>query len=494
MKQLSLATLDALPPEVRRPRYDLTVTTRGIVHIGVGNFHRAHQAVYTDDALAAGEHDWSITGVSLRSSATRDALTPQDCLYTVIEREGTTTRARVVGALREVLLAPESSRAVIERIADARTRIVTITVTEKGYGHDSATGALNTRHPDIAHDLTEPARPRSLVGLLLAGLDERRARGHGGLTVLSCDNLSHNGRLLARLVGQFAEATGRAGSLRGWITDQVRFPNGMVDRIVPETSTEVRDLAQQLLGMADAWPVATEPFTQWVIEDQFAAGRPQWERSGVQLVSDVAPYEAMKLQLLNAAHSCMAYLGYPAGFKTIPVASAQPAIRQFIVELWRTEIVPTLPASLQSAIPDYCAQLFNRFSNVALGHQTRQIAMDGSQKLPMRLLPPLRAHLHAGRPYPLIALGLAAWIRYLAGRTESAERYSIDDPLADALTAAINAADADPQRMVAAVFAIESIFGADLARNKAVHDAVSQWLRRLLERGTIGTLSAIALP
>jgi fructuronate reductase len=487
--RLSLAALAALPPKVARPRYDVAAATRGIVHIGVGNFHRAHQAIYVDDALAAGESGWAITGVSLRSAATRDVLTPQDGLYSVIERDGTAARARVIGALREVLVAPERPRAVIDRIADPSTRIVTITVTEKGYCHDPSTRGLALEHPDVVHDLANRDHPRGLLGLLAAGLAARQARGHAGLTVLSCDNLAGNGALLAGVVHQFAQTAGYARALSAWIGDHVSFPNAMVDRIVPHTTQAARDLAREALGVDDAWPIAIEPFTQWVIEDRFALGRPEWERSGVQFVSDVAPYETMKLSLLNAAHSCIAYLGYPAGLTTVDAAIAAPAIRRFVIELWRTEIAPTLDATLQHAISAYCEQLLARFANSALAHQTRQIAMDGSQKIPMRILPALRARIAAGQSYPLLALAIAAWIRYLTGRTERGEPYTIDDPQAAALAVAIDAGGADPGHIVRNILTIESIFGRDLAHHSGVRATVSDWLRRLLERGSLGTLA-----
>jgi fructuronate reductase len=491
MHRLSLATLGSIPAAVRRPAYAIERVTPGIVHLGVGNFHRAHQAMVVDDALAAGESNWGIVGISLRSPGMRDALAPQDYLYTVIERGDRGTPPRVIGAIREVLVAPVSPATVIDRISDPSIRIITLTVTEKGYGQDPTTGDLRSALPEIAHDLANANAPQSAIGFLAAGLHARYTQKRSGLTVLSCDNLTHNGNLVARLLAQFSDAAYRDPGFVHWIEENVRCPNAMVDRIVPATTGRDRAEAAQALGVEDAWPVATEPFTQWVIEDRFAAARPAWERSGVQFVDDVAPFEAMKLRLLNTAHSCLSYLGYPAGFETIPAARGEPALREFIVNLWRREAVHTLPDKARAEMEPYCARLLDRFSNVALGHRTRQIAQDGSQKLPMRLVPMLRALAAQGRPFHHMAMGVAAWIRYLRGVTEQGGKYSIEDPMAERLSATITKTGDDPEALVHAMLSIETVFGPDLALNRAVTAMVTRYVAMLMQEGSVAALGRL---
>ncbi len=489
MTALCLRSLGALRPGVATPGYDPAKLQCGIVHLGIGNFHRAHQAAYTDAAIAAGDPRWGIVGVSLRSGAVRDALAPQDGLYTLIERSGSGDRARVIGSVRELLVAPESARAVLERIADPATRIVSLTVTEKGYCRGAGAG-LDLRAPEIVHDLAEPARPVSAIGMLYAGASLRAQRGLPGFTVLSCDNLPGNGRILRGLLGQFAQELARASPMRAWIDQELAFPDSMVDRIVPHTSDDHRRLAHELVGLDDAWPVVTEPFTQWVVEDRFVAGRPDWAAQGVQFVDDVSSWEAMKLRLLNAAHSTLAYLGVPAGLETVERAVAEPALRGFVEALWSAEVAPTLPAQVQSKVEPYCARLLERFANPALGHRTRQIAMDGSQKLPLRLLPTLRSRIAAGQPIARIALAIAAWMRYLEGVTESGERYAIDDPLAPRLGAVLRVAGPDAQAIVAGLLGIEEIFGDDLRGNPEVRAAIATRLETLRRAGSIGAARA----
>jgi fructuronate reductase len=495
--RLSLRALGALTGRVRPPAYDCASAGVGIVHLGVGNFHRAHQAVYADDALGGRQAGWGVVGVSLRNAAMRDALAPQDGLYTLIERDAADPggRARVIGALRGLLVAPESPTAVVARLSDPGTRIVTMTITEKGYCR-GADGTLDLRAPEVAHDLLDPALPRSAIGLLHAAARARERNGGRGFTVLSCDNLSSNGRITRELLLQFDAALAPAARasprpLQAWIEREMAFPDSMVDRIVPHTTDEHRALARELLGVADAWPVVTEPFVQWVLQDRFAAGRPRWEDCGVQFVDDVAAFEQMKLRLLNAAHSSIAYLGVPAGLETVDRAIARPELRVFVGRLWRDEVAPTLPAVVQPALEAYCARLIERFANPALGHRTAQIAMDGSQKLPLRLLPTLRRRLADAQPFDRLAMGLAAWIRYLGGRTESGEACAVDDPLAPQLAAALAGARGDPAAMVRGVLAVRAVFGHDLAADPRVGRAVERQLRRLLESGTLAALAQL---
>ncbi|MBA3478107.1 MAG: mannitol dehydrogenase family protein [Lautropia sp.] len=483
--RLSAASLGQLPPQVDVPAYPAEAAAIGVVHLGVGNFFRAHQAAYLDEALNGGAAGWGVCGVSLRNPATRDALLPQDNCYTLVERDANGDRARVIGSVRELLVAREDPAQVIARITAPKTRWVSLTITEKGYGHvaGSSSMQLDSAHPDVAHDLVRQQAPRSAVGLIHAGLLKRQRETAAPLTVLSCDNLSSNGDLLRALVLAFDAAVG--GGSSSWIEDQVRFPNSMVDRIVPRTTQVERSLARELIGMEDAWPVVTEPFRQWVIEDRFAGPPPPLERYGVQIVADVRPFEAMKLRLLNAAHSAIAWLSVPAGLGTVDAAVAEPEMRDFIERLW-LDVIPGLEPEAVNAAPAYCASLLARFANPGLAHQTAQIAMDGSQKLPLRLLPSIRANLALGLPVDRLALVLAAWIHYLRGVAEDGGAFQPDDPLRGPLQASARAPDAD--EAVRRVFRQPAIFG-DLAENAALQKKVAACLRRLQSGGTLGALA-----
>jgi fructuronate reductase len=331
---------------------------------------------------------------------------------------------------------------------------------------------------------------------VLAACAHRQAAGLPGFTVLSCDNLAANGDMTRALLLRFADARGRGlgaqasrGSLTRWIEQELAFPNGMVDRIVPHTTDALRDRMQGLLGLRDRWPVSTESFSQWVLEDRFVAGRPPWQLAGVQFVADVAPYEDMKLRLLNAAHSAIAYLGVPASLDTVDAAVAQPAVRAFVERFWRTEAIEALPEDLHDRAYPYCQALMNRFENTALAHRTAQIAMDGSQKLPLRLLPTVRARLRSGGTIDACALVIAAWIRFLVGRTESGQAYEISDPLFAKLRAALSGSDGSAAGQVGAVLSVPGLFGADLADHAGLRGAVTRELTGLARLGTIGWLA-----
>jgi fructuronate reductase len=475
--RLGIATLDRLPPAIA-PRHDPRLARAGIIHLGVGNFHRAHQAVYADAALAAGEAGWAVCGINLRSREIVDRLSAQDGLYTLLVRgEGPQTRARIVGALRETIAFPVQPQRAIERFADPAIRIVTMTITEKGYV-DGSGGA---------------------IALLLDGLARRTANGAGPLTLLSCDNLSLNGNALRRTLTQAASQR-RDPALQRFIDERISFPNTMVDRIVPATVRADIDEARLLTGLVDECALATEPFTQWVIEDEFAAGRPDWARDGVQFVRDVAPWEAMKLRLLNAAHSALAYLGVPAGLDTVDQAIADPVLRAFVQRMWREDLIPTLPDAVRNEAPAYCEALLARFANPALGHRLQQIAIDGSQKIPMRWLPAARSRLAAGEVPDSLAAALAAWVRFLRGIGERGERWAISDPHAQQLSAlaaaAAGVAGAERDAAVkgfkastgaARVLAFEPVF-ADLAGEPRLLQRIEHWLRRLEVEGTRGAL------
>ena len=482
LPRLSPATLARAKSGVALPAYDRDALRVGIVHLGLGAFVRAHGAIYTEDALARSFGRWGYAGVSLQRPDQRDRLAPQGGYYTSLQRDGSGVKARIVGALKAVLVAPENPEAVVAMMADAAARIVSLTVTEKGYCHDPATGRLDEHHPDIRHDLENHDAPRTAVGLIVEALERRRVNGVAPFTVMCCDNLPHNGALVSGLVQDFAAL--RDTGLAAWIEAHGAFPSTMVDRIVPATTPDDIAAAAEATGLYDAAPVSHEPFRQWVIEDAFVDGaRPAWETVGAQLVSDVAPYEHMKLRMLNGAHSALAYLGYLAGHETIVDAVSDPALRAFVTALWREEIIPAVPAPPGADLTGYADDLLERFSNPAIRHRTWQIAMDGSQKLPQRILSTIRDRLAAGRPFPRLALAVAAWIAYVGGVDERGQPIDVRDPLAQRLRETIDGAGPEPAARVAAVLRIDAIFGADLPHASAFVEAVTQSYARLLAQG-----------
>ncbi|MGR3197717.1 MAG: mannitol dehydrogenase family protein, partial [Paracoccus sp. (in: a-proteobacteria)] len=348
----------------------------GIVHLGLGAFFRAHGAIFVSEAMEASGGDWGIIGVSLQSPGTRDRLKPQGWAYTALELGPQGETAQVVTVLRDVLVAPEDPQAVLDAMAAPAVRIVSLTVTEKGYCHEPSTGRLNTDHPDIRHDLDHP-RPKSAPGFLVRALQARRAAGLDPFTVLCCDNLPENGRVVRGVVLDLARLVDPA--LASWIEAKGAFPSTMVDRIVPATTPADLDRLEALTGHRDEAPVMHEPFRQWVIEDSFACGRPDLGEVGVQLVQDVTPFEHMKLRMLNGTHSSLAYLGYLAGHETIADTMADPVFARFADRLWRDEIIPALTPPSGEDLAAYARALHDRYANPAIRHRTWQIAMDGSQ-------------------------------------------------------------------------------------------------------------------
>ncbi len=488
MTRLSSSSLAGLQASVRRPAYDRAALKSGIVHLGLGAFARAHLAEYTDDALEQVFGAWGIIGASLQRPDQRDRLKPQDGLYTFLKRAPEGPALRVIGSVLDVMVAPEDPSALVARLAAAETRIVSLTVTEKGYCHDPATGRLKENHPDIVHDLEHPDTPRSAVGLIVAALRIRMAGGLVPLTALSCDNLPHNGKVLGGLVRDFAAL--RDDRLSSWIEANGAFPATMVDRIVPATTdADIAEVAS-LLGAEDAAPVIGEPFRQWAIQDCFVSGRPDWQLAGAQMVSEVAPFEFMKLRMLNGAHSCLAYLGYLAGHETVAEASADPVLARMLDGLW-AEVIPTVPAPEGVDLAEYARALLVRFRNPAIRHRTWQIAMDGSQKLPQRLLGTIRDRLRAGAPFDHLALGVAAWMRYVAGADEKGAAIDVRDPLAAEFARIAAAAGRDAQALSQGLIGIEAIFGADLPRQPAFTEAVARHLGSLFARGARATAEAL---
>ncbi len=486
---LSLSTLADVPAAVAHPAYDIAAAEVGVVHLGVGAFHRAHQAAYLDAILSRGHAGWAICGASLRSPDTSDALDPHDGLYTLAERSGAGDKLRVIGSLRRLLVAPRDPEALLATMCDPRVRIVTLTVTEKGYCHDPASGTLDEAHPDIRADLSNPHRPASAPGYLVEALARRRAAGIAPFTVLTCDNLPANGKTVARVTARLAAL--RDDDLGRFVAGEVAFPSTMVDRIVPATTDDDRALVAAGLGMADAWPVMAEPFTQWVVEDRFPLGRPPLEEVGVELVSDVEPFEHMKLRLLNGAHSTLAYLGYLAGHATIADTMVAPAFARLVARLQDEEVTPTLHLPAGVDVSAYKRALRERFANPALRHRTWQIAMDGSQKLPQRLVATARDRLAAGAPIPLLALGIAGWMRYVTGRDEQGNTIDVRDPLAARLKALADEAGPDAARLAPALLSVREVF-ADLGADPRFAGPVRDALARLLARGAAATVEEMA--
>lgn len=479
--RLSATTLGALAPGLATPAYDRASQRVGIVHLGIGAFHRAHQAAFVDDRMAAGERDWAILGASLRSAETRDALAPQDGLYTLVERDGDGERVRIIGSVSRLLVAPEGPADLLEAMTAPEVRIVSLTVTEKGYCHDPATGELREDHPDIVHDLAAPGLPRSAPGFLVEALARRRAAGIPPFTVLCCDNLPANGKLVRRVTSRLARL--RDVDLGHFVDGEVAFPCTMVDRIVPATTPADRAAVDARLGLVDAWPVVTEPFRQWVIEDDFPGGRPRLEEAGAEMVADAEPYEKMKLRLLNGSHSSLAYLGYLAGHETVAEAIAAPGFAAFIRGLMDDEVTPTLDVLGRTDLSAYKAALLCRFANPALHHRTSQIAMDGSQKIPQRLLATIRARLATGAPFRRLALAVAAWMRFVTGEDERGCAIDVRDPLAGRLRALADAAGPAPEALIPSLLGVREIFDTDLPVDPRFVGAVRGALTTLYETG-----------
>jgi len=483
--------LGSLNPEVRRPDYDRSAHGVGVLHLGVGAFHRAHQAVYLDDVLARAGGDWRILGISCRGARVRDQLRPQDCLYTVFERSGSAAQMRLVGSIADVWVAGENPGAVIDAIARDTTHLISLTITEKGYCRSPSGDGLDLQHPDIVHDLAIPAHARSALGLLAEGLRERWQRRIGPATLISCDNLPHNGALLQRLLVEFAQL--RDPKLAGWIASEVACPSSMVDRIVPATTAADISAASAAMGLTDQAMVVTEPFTQWIIEDRFTGARPDLAAAGVSLVADVRPYESAKLRLLNGSHSALAYLGVISGLDFVHEAVAEPAFLAFVRRLMSCELAPTLVPTPALDLAAYQSALLARFANPALQHRLQQIAMDGSQKLPQRLVQPARERIECGKNFDALALAIAAWMRYAVGRTELGVTYAVDDPLAARLKS-IAAGQLDHAvEQVAGFLAVEEIFGADLRHHAPFAAAVSRQLELLLAHGARAAMRRVCL-
>lgn len=481
MTRLNDAALKDLPAEVAVPGYDRAQVKTGVVHLGIGAFHRAHQAVVFDDALASGDLRWGVLGASLRSPGVRDQLNPQDGLYTLVVRDGAAEHLRMIGAGRGVLVGPEDPAALVAAMADSEVHIVTLTVTEKGYRLDPATGDLLLDDPDVVADLVDIFAPRTAPGFIVAALQARKAAGLAPFTVISCDNIPHNGKRIR--AGVIAMARRIDPSLADWIEVEGAFPQTMIDRIVPATTSDDVARLTARLGVEDRGMVKAEPFTQWVIEDWFAGERPDFAALGVQLTDAVERWEDAKLRLLNGAHSAVAYLGALSGYEHVHEAVAIPAFRAFVEAMW-DEAQTTLNPPPGLDVAAYRTELMARFSNSALMHRTRQIAMDGSQKLPQRLLAGMADRLAAGQGIEALSLGVAAWMRWQEGVTESGEAVVVDDPLA-ARTAELIAASENDEAEVRALLTLSAVFPEALANDRRFVEAVTGAFLSLREHGAV---------
>lgn len=483
LPRLDDATLDLLPPTVGRPAYDRQAARPGIVHLGLGAFHRAHQAVFADDALGRGDAGWGIVAASLRSSDTRDALASQSNLYSFVLRDGDTTRLRVIGSILRTIVAPEEPEALVAAIADPGIRLITLTVTEKGYGIDRASGRLDRSDAGIRADLAGTAPPVTALGFLAAGFDRRRRAGAPRLTVVSCDNLPKNGEMLRAVLAEFADL--RDPALGRYIRDDVAFASSMVDRIVPATTAEDRAAVDEALGLHDAWPVIAEPAFAWVIEDRFPGGRPPFESSGVRFVADVEPYEHMKLRLLNGAHTAIAAIGRLAGLDTVPEAVAHPAVRRFLDRFW-DEMEPTLAIDPEVSAA-YRAALLPRFANAALPHRTAQIATDASLKVPQRLLAPLQERLARQQGVDALIFAIAVFLRSCDGIDDGGRPFALNDPAWAAWR------EGRPDTVGAEpgldALAADYIFGADLPKREDFLSPLRLALDALSRKGALATLA-----
>jgi fructuronate reductase len=455
----------------------------GIVHLGLGAFFRAHGAIYIKEAMACSGGDWGITGVSLRSPRVRDKLATQDGLYTAVEISEQGLKPQVIDVVTKVLVAPEDPAAVLHAMASEATKIVSLTITEKGYCRGSGGAALDISHPDIAHDLTRDF-PRSAPGYIVRALDIRRKHGLRPFTVLSLDNLPANGDLTKSVVCELA--TQIDAELARWIKNECCFPSTMVDRIVPATRPALITRLQSETGIHDPAAVVHEPFRQWVVEDKFVdSARPDLTAAGGLLVDDVEPFEYMKLRMLNGSHSALAYIGSLAGYETVADAVGDPEILAFLDGLWVEEIAPSLKAPPNTDLAGYANSLKKRYQNPEIRHLLEQIAMDGSQKLPQRILDPLFENITAARPHKRLLMVIAAWFRFVQSRTAGTP---INDPIAEDLVSAVQRSK-DDRQFVSNLLAIEPVFG-DYPVDKIIDDLVSV-LQELDRSATQGALKGM---
>lgn len=459
----------------------------GIVHLGLGAFHRAHQAGYTHTALAIAGGDWRIAAVSLRSVEIADALSAQDGLYCLEECDAAGTRTSVIGSIARALALRDARTDIEALLTSQACRIITLTVTEKAYYYDAAQGSVDLEHPDIRHDLANRDQPATMPGLLVHALDQRRKAGRGGLSILSCDNLPDNGKVTRAVILSMARASDPA--LAEWISQAVTFPSSMVDRITPAVTPAFLDQIEARTGLRDEAAVQTETFAQWAIEDDFPYGRPAWEKAGALLVKEVAPYENMKLRMLNGSHSLLAYAGHVAGLPTVKACMGNETLRA-VLERHLASAASTLKPLPGVDYQDYAAALVARFDNPSIVHQTYQIAMDGSQKMPQRIFAPTLDLLAEGTDCTTYAFATAAWLRYAMGRTEAGANYALRDPLEDAISHALRSCST-AQSVLSAVTGIAGLVPQALAESTAWRTQVEACLDAILGQGILGAAKQI---
>ncbi|OLO11021.1 mannitol dehydrogenase [Chromohalobacter japonicus] len=488
MTELTNVTLARLDAAVATPSYDHSQLTPGIVHIGVGGFHRAHQAMYLDALMNRGEAlDWAIIGVGVMPGDTRmrDALAAQDHLYTlVVKHPDGRYEPRVIGSLIDYLFAPDDPEAVIEAMSDPAIRIVSLTVTEGGYNIDPANGEYDLATPDVRHDLASPQTPRTTFGLVIAALQRRRERGIAPFTVMSCDNIEGNGDVARKMFTAHARALD--AELGAWVEAEVSFPNAMVDRITPVTTPADCQALAERFGVADQWPVVCEPFTQWVLEDHFSLGRPPYERVGVQMVEDVVPYELMKLRLLNASHQALTYFGYLAGYRYAHEVCQDPLFVEFLLDYMRLEATPTLSPVPGVDLADYRQTLIERFANPEIKDTLARLCAESSDRIPKWLLPVIREQLARGGDIHRSAAVVASWARYAEGVDEQGEPIEVVDRLKERLMTVAG----DNRNYPAAFIEQHALFG-DLAKETRFRDAYLQALASLHADGARATLHAL---
>jgi mannitol 2-dehydrogenase len=479
---LSNATLSLHAKRVAVPEYDRSSLKRSIVHIGLGNFHRAHQAVYLDELATQGiSYDWGITGVSLRHRRMKACLSGQEGLYTVVQRSHGQDTAHVVGSICQSYYAGEDRSAVLAALTDEQTRIVTLTITGDAYCSDKRTGRFDRPRGDALAELHSLNHFSSAWAYLVEALDQRRRAGVAPFTVMSCDNVQANGHAARSALVSFAEL--RDPSLSRWIDRNVAFPSTMVDRITPKTGPAELDFVESVFGVADMAPVVTEPFRQWIIEDEFCYGRPPLEEVGVEFVSDVEPYKLVKTRILNGSHCALSYLAILAGHERIDAAMRDPSIRRYVRRLIREEIAPLLPAVPGLDLDDYCATVIDRFSNPRITDRLSRLAARGSTKMPTYLLPSLHEAIAAGRPHSLLTLAVAGWIRYLRGTDLAGRAIEIEDPQSKLLKTLATIGQNNPEPLLRQ----QDIFG-DLRSVPGFVERLRHMIDAIDTRGVAATL------
>jgi fructuronate reductase/mannitol 2-dehydrogenase len=485
VRPLSDDTLGQHGAELRVPTYDRSALTPAVVHFSVGGFHRAHQLLYFDDVAERRiSSDWGVVGVGLRSRDMKDALAPQDYLYTVVARSPDGEQARVVGVMVDYHFAPDDPAVVLDLLAAERTRMVSMTITDSGYRVCAETGAFDGDDVDVRHDLWEPARPRTVFGFLVEALDRRRRADLPPFTVVSCDNMHRNGDVARSALVGFARL--RDEELADWIAEHVAFPSSMVDRITPHTTPEEREVVARRYGVDDRWPVITEPFSQWVIEDRFSNGRPPLDQVGVRFVSDIDGYELVKTRLLNAAHSALGYLGSLAGHRSIDVVMTDRLLADYVRRLMDDEVTPLLVPPDGLDLDRYKRSLMRRFANPAIADQLSRLCRRGSMKMPHHVLPSLRQARAEGRPSALLTLAVAAWFLHLRGVGPVPGRVEVDDPRGPALQALALAGGPDPRPLLGE----RSIF-RDLVDDEAFVADLRDAMARLERYGVRATLRGV---